>query len=297
MNNTQENNTQNPLEWRSVDVGDGVRIRYGLGGAGNKTVLLIHGYPETVHAWRKVVGPLMDSQCRIIALDVRGAGGSSRPMGGYDKATLAEDCLKVLDHAGITEPVCVVGHDIGMMIAYAFAWKFPSRLDRLVVMESPLPGTKAYEAVRQDDSRVWHFHFHQAPDIPEGLTAGKERFYLERFWHDLAYDAGAIDQNAKNVYLESFSQPGAMRAGFELYRAFPKDAVDNQNALEQHGKLKLPVLALFGESSGFDQTIKNEMQEVADDVVFVNIPKAAHWIPEENPKAFVQAVLSFLRSA
>lgn len=283
------------MVWRSADAGDGVRIRYGVWGEGPATMLLIHGYPETAIAWRKMVEPLVAAGFRVVAPDIRGAGGSARPATGYDKWTMAADCAAVLDDLGIDEPVCVVGHDIGMMIAYAFARRFPRRASHLAALDAPLPGTAAFDQVSLDDTRVWHFHFHQAPDVPEALTHGREGYYLERFWHQLAYDAGAIDVVAKASYVADFSGPGGMRAGFELYRAFTQDAADNRAAMERDGRLSLPVLAVAGEASGFAGIMEPMMREVATDVTKVLISRAGHWIAEENPAALADALVRFAR--
>lgn len=281
------------MSWRSVDVGGGVRIRYGVAGSGHKPVLLIHGYPETAIAWRRIVRPLVEQGYKVIAPDVRGAGGSSRPLHGYDKSTMAQDCSVVLRDAGVLEPALIVGHDIGLMIAYAFARKFPESTRGLAVLDAPLPGTAAFDRVILDDRRVWHFHFHQAPDIPEALTAGKEAYYLERFWHDLAYDADAVDSITKAEYVTSFSGPGGMRAGFELYRSFAVDAEYNRTQLAAHGRTNIPVLALAGESSAFSTIMKPMMDEVAVAVSSAIVPKAGHWLAEENPTAVAQALIDF----
>ncbi|MBI6666640.1 alpha/beta hydrolase [Pseudomonas syringae] len=284
------------MSWRSVDVGGGVRIRYGVAGTGHKPVLLIHGYPETAIAWRRIVRPLVEQGYKVIAPDVRGAGGSSRPLHGYDKSTMAQDCSVVLRDAGVLERALIVGHDIGLMIAYAFARKYPESTRGIAVLDAPLPGTAAFDQVSLDDRRVWHFHFHQAPDIPEALTAGKEAYYLERFWHDLAYDAGAIDEVTKASYISSFSGPGGMRAGFELYRSFAADAEFNRAQLAARGKTKIPVLALAGESSAFSTIMKSMMEEVAEKVSFAVISNAGHWLAEENPSAVAHAMINFDQS-
>lgn len=293
---TMDSSEMNSMQWASVDVGNGVRLRYAVGGTGPKNILLIHGYPETAIAWRRIVGPLMESGYRVIAPDFRGAGGSTRPADGYDKAQMARDCFAVLQDAEIKAPTFVVGHDIGMMVAYAFARQFPGSTKALAVLDAPLPGTEVFDHVLLDDKRVWHFHFHQAPDIPEALTAGKEAFYLERFWHDLAYDAGAIDLATKQRYLESFSGPGGMRAGFQLYRAFAQDAAFNRTQLAEHGKTAVPVLAVAGESSAFAPVMERMMKEVAKSVKFVCLARAGHWLAEENPAGLVEALLNFDRA-
>ncbi|MBX6689229.1 alpha/beta hydrolase [Pseudomonas sp. USTB-Z] len=281
------------IQWCSAEVENGVRIRYLSAGTGLRVVLLIHGYPETAIAWRHLVGPLVHAAYRVIAPDIRGAGGSSRPLTGYDKVQLAQDCLLVLKDAGVSNPVCVVGHDIGLMIAYAFARRFRESTRALVVMDAPLPGTEAFDQISLNSQRVWHFHFHQAPDIPEALTAGREAFYLERFWHDLAYDAGAIDSITKQSYVESFSGPGGMRAGFELYRTFSRDADWNRAVYAREGKLSVPVLTMSGEASAFEPIMENMMLEVAANVTAVTILRAGHWLAEENPIDVAQAIINF----
>ena len=188
----------------------------------------------------------------------------------------------------------MVGHDIGMMVAYAFAWRFPEQTERLVVMEAPLPGTNAYEKALGDTDRLWHFQFHRAPDVPELLTTGREQLYLERFYQDFAYDTGAIGPDAVARYVRAFSRPGAMRAGFEVYRAFPTDHAHNQAEVKRNGKLKLPVLAMAGAHSAFAPFTEAMMREVASDVTFRTVERANHWVPEENAERFAAEVLAFL---
>ncbi|MEA1833605.1 alpha/beta hydrolase [Methylobacterium durans] len=283
------------VEWSSAEVERGVRIHYGVAGAGGRTVMLVRGYPQTAYAWRRVAPLLVQAGLRVVMPDYRGAGGSSKPSGGYDKHTRAGDLHALLyEHLGLTGPVTVAGHDIGMMVAYAFARRFPDVTERLVVMEAPLPGTEAYERSLRDTKRVWHFHFHRAPDLPELLTAGREQLYLERFYQDLAYDIEAIGSESMARYVRAFARPGAMRAGFELYRAFPADAERNRADLEREGRLRMPVLALAGAHSTFARSMDGMMREVAEDVTFQVIEQANHWVPEENAEALVAALGVFV---
>jgi pimeloyl-ACP methyl ester carboxylesterase len=277
----------------AVDV-DGVRIHYFTAGPEDGPVLLlIHGYPQMAITWRKVVDPLVQAGFRLVMPDLRGAGGSARPPGGYDKWTLAGDLAGVLDCLKIEHPVTVVGHDIGAMVAYAFAWRFPDRTSRLAILDSVIPGTAMFDEVARNGARVWHFHFHQAPDLPEALTLGREAIYLERYYHDMAFDAYAIDADAFAFYVRHFAQPGAMRAGFELYRSFTSDTADNREALRAHGKLPMPVLALAGAGGRYAHRIGPMMEEVADTVRVGIIPNAGHWLAEENPVAVAAALIDF----
>ena len=233
------------------------------------------------------------------APDYRGAGASSKPPDGYDKRTMAADIHRLLrDHLGIAGPVTMVGHDIGMMVAYAFASSFPGSTERLVLMEAPLPGTAVYDRMvatpRLGNMPLWHFFFHNAQDsLAEALTAGRERLYLRHFYDRLAFNQDAIGPADLDRYAMSFEAAGAMRAGFELYRAFDRDGEDNRAALKRSGKLAMPVLALGGASSFFAPVAGEMLGEVADTVTTAAIPECGHWVAEENPRALLEHILDF----
>ena len=176
------------------------------------------------------------------------------------------------------------------MVAYAYAQAYRDEVAKLVVVDAPLPGTTVFDALRTDP-RVWHFAFHAVRDLPEHLVAGREREYLRFFFDARTSDPSALDLD---VFAAAYEQPGAMRAGFELYRAFDQDAEDNRAALAAAGKLTLPVLAVGGEKSTSGALVEAMMREVADDVTGVIVPGTAHWVPEERPEAFVSALLEFL---
>ncbi len=280
----------------------GVRLHYVVAGSGSRTMVLLHGYPQTWWEWRHVLVPLVGAGWSVIAPDYRGAGGSSKPPQGYDKRTMAADIYKLLrEHLRIIGPVTMVGHDIGMMVAYAFASEYPKLVEKLVLMEAPLPGTAAYDATvsstKLNDATMWHFFFHNAQNsLAESLTAGRERLYLQHFYERLAFNQNAITEADLDLYASHYSAAGAMRAGFEVYRAFDHDAEDNRAALKKNGRLSMPVLALGGTSSFYLPIAKAMLAEVAKKVTVVGIPDAGHWIAEENPKAFVEEILKFCNS-
>jgi pimeloyl-ACP methyl ester carboxylesterase len=175
---------------------------------------------------------------------------------------MAGDIRRLLrDHLRIDGPIVLAGHDIGLMVGYAYAQAYRDEVSHLVLVDAPLPGTSVFDRLRSDP-RVWHFAFHGARDLPELLVQGRERQYLQYFFDARTTDPSATDVD---VYVAAYEAPGAMRAGFEVYRAFVQDARDNREALERDGKLGFPVLALG----------------------------TAHWVPEENPRGFVDAVLRF----
>ncbi len=276
-----------------------VRLHYVLAGEGTSTVVLIHGYPQHWWQWRHVIAPLAEAGHRIVVVDYRGAGHSSKPTVGYDKRTMAADLRAVVrDHLGIEGPLAMVGHDIGSMVAFAFALQFPDDLSHLSLGEAPLPGTDAYDGVvanpRLANNPLWHFAFHNAPDnLAETLTCGRERAYLDQFYDRLAFNPAAIGPDDRARYVEAFASVGAMRAGFELYRAFDRDAEDNRAALKERGRLAMPVLALTGEHSVLASITEPMMKEVAKRATVGGIAAAGHWIAEENPRAVAGALLSF----
>lgn len=280
----------------------GVRLHYVEAGSGPRTVVLLHGYPQTWWQWRRVISPLAQAGWRVIAPDYRGAGHSSKPPDGYDKRTMASDIQTLLqEHLSVATPVIMVGHDIGMMVAYAFASSFPKSVERLILMEAPLPGTTVYDRMvatsRLSHVMHWHFFFHNAQNnLAESLTEGRERLYLQHFYERLAFRQDAISLDDLNRYAATFAAAGAMRAGFELYRAFDRDGEDNRAALKKAGRLTMPVLALGGAASFFAPVAEPMLQEVAKSVTVAVIPNCGHWVAEENPNAFLQQFFEFTQS-
>ncbi len=274
-----------------AEVEPGLRLHYVTAGAGERTILLLHGFPQTWWEWNRIIPLLVNSGFRVIAPDYRGAGQSSRPVDGYDKRTMAGDLRRLVrDHLEVRGLVDVVGHDIGLMVGYSYAQTFPGEVGHLVVMDAPIPGTAVFERVTANP-RVWHFGFHSARDVAEMLVAGREREYLQAFFFARCFDPSVIDLD---TYVSAYSAPGAMRAGFELYRAFERDAEDNREALKRNGKLKIPVLAIWGSISNSGPMLEEMMRELADDVSGLNIPNTAHWIAEENPSGLVESLINFL---
>jgi len=280
-----------------ADTEPGLRIHYVTAGEGDRTIVLLHGFPQTWWEWHRVIPTLVEAGFRVVAPDYRGAGHSWRPAGGYDKRTVAGDIQRLLrEHLRIEGPVVMVGHDIGLMVAYAYAQAYRDEVSHLVIVDAPLPGTTVFDRVRSDP-RVWHFAFHGARDVAEMLVAGRERQYMQTFFGVRVFNTAGISESDLDVYVSAYSAPGAMRAGFELYRAFDRDAADNREALERNGKLTVPVLAVGGMTSTTGEGVEEMMREVAEDVTGVRVPGTAHWIAEENPAGFTGPLLEFLNAA
>jgi pimeloyl-ACP methyl ester carboxylesterase len=281
----------NPLTHGMAELEPGLRIHYATAGAGDRVIVLLHGFPQTWYEWHRVIPGLVNAGFRVIAPDYRGAGQSSKTLGGYDKRTMAGDVRRLLrDHLEVKGPVMLAGHDIGLMVAYAYAQAWRDEVSHLAIMDAPLPGTAVFDRLRSDP-RLWHFAFHGARDVAEMLVAGRERPYLQHFFFARSFVPSAIDLD---TYVDAYSAPGAMRAGFELYRAFDKDGEDNREALKRNGKLSIPVLVVAGTISNSGPLLEGMMQEVAGQVAAVRIPNTAHWIPEESPEALVEILVKFL---
>jgi pimeloyl-ACP methyl ester carboxylesterase len=282
------------LQHGVAQVAADLRLHYVMAGQGARSILLLHGFPQTWWEWRSVIPFLVRAGYRVIAPDYRGAGNSQRPVSGYDKRTMAQDLRELLrTHLQYGEKVILVGHDIGLMVAFAYAQVYPEEVSHLVLIDAPLPGTKVFDTLRIDP-RVWHFAFHGARDVAEMLVAGKEELYLKSLMDARSYNPSALTEADRKVYTTAYSAAGAMRAGFELYRSFDVDAKHNRESLEEQGKIKTPVLAVGGEISNTGALMGEMAHEVAEDVTAIRIPRTGHWIPEEAPKQLSDAILQFI---
>ncbi|KAL8818169.1 MAG: hypothetical protein Q9223_003133 [Gallowayella weberi] len=257
-------------------------------------ILLIHGFPESSYQFRHAMGPLSSAGYLTIAPDYRGAGYSSRPLAGYTKKVLATDLHDLITkHLKITKPIHVVGHDIGGMIAHAYATLFPDDVASLIWGECPLPGTTVYDDWKHTPA-LWHFDFHSVPDLPELLVSGHEKQYLKHFYDRLGQNPAAFTEADLDFYATLYSAPGAMRAGFNVYRTFEEDKVDNRRWLEKKGKVKVRAMILGGEYSLEALKSESMAKEVNEQVVAAEVAGAGHWIAEENPDDFVKKILGFI---
>ncbi len=288
------NTSSEMLIHKTAQLRPDLRLHYVTSGDGERTIVLLHGFPQTWKAWRFIIPALVTEGFRVVAPDYRGAGNSSRPASGYDKRTMATDIHSLLRrHLRVERPVIMVGHDIGLMVAYAYAEMFREDVSHLVVVDAPLPGTAVFDQILTDP-RVWHFAFHGTRDVPEMLVAGREYQYLQAFFSARMFDPSAVDGDDFDAYVSAYAAPGAMRAGFELYRAFDQDIQDNRAALARNGKLAIPVLAVHGAISNTGPRMEDMMREVANHVTTLCVEDTGHWVPEENPDGFVKGLLAFL---
>src|SRR3981081_2637000 len=267
---------------------NGTTLYVRVGGQG-PAVLLLHGFGDTGDMWAPLAALLVKDHT-VIVPDLRGMGLSAHPDMGYTKKNQAVDIAGVLDALKI-EKADLVTHDIGNMVGYAFAARYPDRVTRWVAIDAPLPGIGNWDTIVRSPL-LWHFNF-RGPDV-ERLVQGRERIYLDRFWNELSPNPKAIDEATREHYAALYAQPHAMHDAFEQFAAFNQDAIDNKAFLATGGKLTMPVLALGAEKS-FGKGMADELRFVATNVTGGIVPASGHWIMEENPQATVELVTEFLR--
>ena len=269
---------------------NGLRIHARAAGQGSPVVLL-HGWPQTSYAWRKLI-PLLAQRHTVIAPDLRGFGDSSKTFSGYDKKTIAGDLFALLQSLGL-ENACIVGHDMGGQVGYAFAALYPQLTRKLVFIESGLPGFGQENAMNVATGGSWHFGFNMAGDISEELVRGREALFVRHFIRRDTVgtvDPSSISEADIDVYARSLAQPGALRASFSYYRTLFDDRKHN----EQFGqtKLEMPVLAI-GCEFGYGQGAKTTMEKVATNVSSAIIESSGHYPAEEQPERLASVLLDF----
>lgn len=261
---------------------DGLRLRYRRMGDG-PVILLLHGWPQTGHAWRRVMPTLAMSGYTVVAPDRRGSGDSDKPTGGYDALTQVEDLRALLHALELSDtPLIVVGHgDGGAEIATAFAQAYPQEVAAISLI-STVPGFR-------HEASEWHVGFHRTPDLPETVIAPHLETYVRHFLRAWAHDPHVFSDTDSQVYVDALSAPGALRASLETYRAEPPADKGEIGAI--------PCLALIGESDPRlpIRIIQEHLDKALPETRLQIIPRGGHWLPEERPDAVAAALLTFLK--
>ncbi|MBB4915836.1 alpha/beta fold hydrolase [Streptosporangium saharense] len=279
---------------------NGVGLHYVEGGEG-EPLLLLGGWPQTWWQWHKVM-PALARRHRVIAVDLRGMGGSDKPDDGYDKRTMAEDIHALVRHLGL-ETVSVVGHDIGAMVAYAFAANHPEAVDRIALLDVAhpdetwtsfglLPGPDQHVgSVIEAGARpyLWWFAFNQVRGLPEQLLDGRSRLLVDWLFDRQAKDPATIDEHSRRVYAHAYSTADAVRAGNGWYQTFNRDIEDERT----YGRVKTPMLVLGGDESNHAY-LSELMPSKGTDVTVVEVAACGHYVPEEQPQAVIDALTAFL---
>ena len=269
---------------------NGIRIYYRRAGSGEPVVLL-HGFPETSNAWRKVM-PALAEHYTVVAPDLRGFGASDRPDTGYDKRTVAEDVHQLVNQLGLGA-INLVSHDVGMMVGYAYASAYPSEVKRLVLMEAALPGLgleKLYDADKYP--RMYHLPLFEAPNgLAEALIRGREKMFVRHFMRQQAYNPAALESNVLEEYASQLSAPGALSAGIAYFRAHKVDAEHNRENAKT--KLPMPVLTVGGTAS-FGADLEGEIRPLVQHMRAVMIENCGHYLAEEQPERLIRRTSAFL---
>jgi pimeloyl-ACP methyl ester carboxylesterase len=265
---------------------DGVKLHYLMSGHGPH-VILLHGYAETSRMWKPLI-PRLAAKFTVIAPDLPGIGDSEIPRDGSDMKTAAVRIHALAKSLGV-EKARVVGHDIGLMVAYAYAAQFPAEVDKLVLMDAFLPGVAGWETI-YDNPGLWHFRFHGP--TPEALVKGRERTYFEHYWNDFAADrTHSIPEADRVAYTAAYAGQGRMRAGWAYFASFPETAKDFE-ALSRT-RLTMPVLSIGGEKAN-GTALGQQVKIVAVDATVVVLEGAGHWLLEERPQQTMDALVKFL---
>jgi pimeloyl-ACP methyl ester carboxylesterase len=265
---------------------DGVKLHYLKAGHG-PAVILLHGYTQTSRMWRPIM-PLLAEKFTVIAPDLPGIGDSEIPKNGLDMKSAAISIHGLAKSLGI-EKARVVGHDIGLMVAYAYAAQFPAETEKLAVMDAFLPGVAGWEDVYNNPG-IWHFRFNGP--TPEALVRGRERTYFDYFWNDFAADKNhSLPEADRIAYTAAYARPGRMHAGWEYFVSFQQAAKDFAELSKT--KLTMPVLAIGGEKAN-GTVLGEQMKLVATNATMVVLKDCGHWVLEEKPKETTEALVKFL---
>jgi pimeloyl-ACP methyl ester carboxylesterase len=264
----------------------GLELQYLTAGHG-PAIILLHGYAETSRMWRPLI-PQLAAKFTVIAPDLPGIGDSGISAEGHDMTKAAACIHELVKGLGVAK-AAVVGHDIGLMVAYAYAATFPSETEKLVMMDAFLPGVAGWEAIYNDPA-IWHFRFNGP--TPEALVEGRERTYFERYWNDFAADkTHSIPETERQVYTAAYARPGRMRAGWAYFIAFPQTAKDFAQLSQT--KLTMPVLTIGGDKANGDALAK-QAKLVATNSTSLVLSDTGHWLMEENPRETIAALTRFL---
>lgn len=235
--------------------------------------------------WNRLL-PEFAKHFTVIAPDLPGLGESDKPDSGYDKKTMAAHIhalVKQLGYPGIK----LAGHDIGLMVAYAYAAQFGGEVKKLALMDALLPGVEpVWSNVK---SSAWWFGFFAWPASGQ-IVAGKEKEFLTNFWPVVGHVPHPFTAEETNEFVRAYSKPGSTTGTFHWFGGFEQDAIDNKEFMKT--KLKMPVLAMGGEYFGA-AFLADHCKLVAENVTASNIKGSGHWIVQENTEQVQKDLLDF----
>lgn len=266
---------------------NGLDIHYVIGGSGDPLVLL-HGFGQNWYMWNRLL-PEFSKHFTVIAPDLPGLGESGKPDSGYDKKTLAADIHGLVKQLGY-DHILLAGHDIGLMVAYAYAAQFPTEVKKLALMDALLPGVEPVWS--QVKASAWWFGFFSFP-ASRDLVAGRERLFLTNFWPVVGHVKDPFTPDEVNEFVRAYAVKGGTAGAFKWFAAFDQDAKDNKEFMKT--KLKMPLLAMGGEYFGAAFLV-DHCKLVAENVEGSNIKGAGHWIAQENTAQVQKDLLTFFQN-
>jgi len=277
--------TRETVASRTAEI-NGVKLHYMSAGHGTPLILL-HGYAETSLMWKPII-PALAERFAVIAPDLPGIGDSDIPTDGLDMKSAAIRIHDLAKSLGVQKAE-MVGHDIGLMVAYAYTAQFPTEVTKLVLMDAFLPGVEGWEAA-YNNPHIWHFRFNGP--TPEALVQGRERTYFDYFWNDFAADkTHSIPEADRKAYAAAYARPGRMHAGWEYFVSFLQAAKDFAQLSQT--KLTMPVLTIGGDKS-LGEALGQQAKLVATDATVIVLKDTGHWVLEERPKETTEALQKFL---
>jgi len=263
---------------------NGVNIHYVTGGQG-EPLLLIHGFGQNWFMWNRLL-PELSKHFTIIAPDLRGLGESAKPETGYDKKTMAADLHGLVKKLGYTN-VNVAGHDIGLMVAYAYAAQYGNEVKKIAFLDALLPGIEPVWSNLKE--KLWWFGFFAWPASGK-VVDGKEREFLSNFWPVVGHVNNAFTKEESEEFIRAYSVKGSTTGTFHWFAAFEQDAKDNLEFMKN--KLSMPVLTIGGEyqSAPF---LGDHFKKVAINVKEIKIMGAGHWLVQEQTEPVLKGLMDF----
>lgn len=263
---------------------NGVKIHYVIGGKGDP-LLLVHGFGQNWFMWNRLL-PELSKHFTVIAPDLRGVGESDKPDGGYDKKTMATDMHELMKKLGYGN-INLAGHDIGLMVAYAYAAQFPTDVKKIALMDALLPGIEPVWS--QVSAGAWWFGFFGWP-ASGSIVAGKEKEFLTSFWPVVGHVKDPFTKQETDEFIRAYAVSGGTTGSFHWFGAFPQDGKDNVEFAKK--KLPMPLLVMGGEyfAAAF---LKEHSKLVATNVSEVKIMGAGHWLVQEQTEQVQKGLLDF----
>ncbi|GAB2863617.1 alpha/beta hydrolase [Actinoallomurus bryophytorum] len=269
---------------------NGATLHYATAGTAGSPVLLVHGFPETWRAFRRLM-PLLAAGHRVFAVDLRGFGDSDTAPDDFDSRVSAEDLHRLIEHLGLG-PVHLTGQDVSGATVFRLATTHPEDVLSLTAIETGLAGFGVEIRADVTHGGAWHIGVLVAPGIPEMLLAGREREFLGRYaFPSMTAVPGAVTDADLDDFARTYSRPDGWRGAIGLYRSMLREGPELK-ALAASPGLTVPVLAVGAGGGPF--TAATMSQAASTEIVSVQLDGVGHYAAMEAPEELAKAVLGFV---